>query len=233
MDSVSLKEFARLIEEVKGQLIYQRWLGLGGQRFFKLAKSAKPAQPPGATLAGVREELGECRRCKLHMARKKIVFGVGNESADIVLVGEGPGRDEDIQGEPFVGRAGGLLTKILAAIDLKREQVYITNVVKCRPPGNRDPQLDEISSCEPFLDKQLKVISPAFIVTLGSFAARTLLKTEEKISSLRGRFYDYSGIRLLPTYHPAFILRNPNMKRPVWEDFQLVEREYQAFLKGR
>lgn len=233
MDSASLKELARLVEAVKGQLQYQRWLGLGGQRSFNLTEPIKCEPTRPVTLSDVREQLGECRRCKLHGGRKNIVFGVGDEAADIVLVGEAPGRDEDIQGEPFVGRAGSLLTRILAAVDLKREEVYITNVVKCRPPGNRDPQPDEISSCSPFLDKQLRAITPAFIITLGNFAAQTLLKSEKRISGLRGRFYDYQGIKLLPTYHPAFILRNPKMRRPVWEDFKLVKAEYESFLKGR
>lgn len=174
----------------------------------------------------VRQELGECARCKLSRSRKKIVFGVGNERADLVLVGEAPGRDEDVQGEPFVGKAGALLTRILNAVDFKREEVYITNVVKCRPPENRNPQPDEIAACEPFLLKQLGAIRPSFIVALGNFAAQTLLKTDKKISQLRGRFHDYQGIRLLPTYHPAYLLRNPNMKGPVWEDFKHLKREY-------
>lgn len=180
----------------------------------------------GPALKDVRQELGECPRCKLSRSRKKIVFGVGNEKADLVLVGEAPGHDEDVQGEPFVGKAGALLTRILNAVDFKREEVYITNVVKCRPPENRNPQPDEIAACEPFLLKQLGAIRPSFIVALGNFAAQTLLKTDKKISQLRGRFYDYQGIRLLPTYHPAYLLRNPNMKGQVWEDFKLLKREY-------
>jgi DNA polymerase len=174
----------------------------------------------------VREELGDCRRCKLHKTRTNIVFGSGNLRAKLVFVGEGPGRDEDLQGEPFVGQAGQLLTKIIQAIQLRREEVYITNIIKCRPPGNRNPEPDEIGSCEPFLVKQLEAIRPKLICALGTFAAQTLLKTEEKISSLRGEFHQYQGIPLMPTYHPAFLLRNPNSKRDVWEDMKKLKREY-------
>jgi DNA polymerase len=141
-------------------------------------------------------------------------------------VGEAPGRDEDLQGEPFVGQAGQLLTKIIQAIQLRREEVYIANIIKCRPPENRNPEPDEIAACEPFLIKQLQVIRPRLICALGTFAAQTLLKTEEKISSLRGRFHEYRGIPLMPTYHPAFLLRNPNRKREVWEDMKKIKREY-------
>ena len=141
-------------------------------------------------------------------------------------MGEAPGRDEDLQGEPFVGQAGQLLTKIIQAIQLRREEVYIANIIKCRPPENRNPEPDEIAACEPFLIKQLQVIRPRLICALGAFAAQTLLKTEEKISSLRGRFHEYQGIPLMPTYHPAFLLRNPNRKREVWEDMKKIKREY-------
>jgi DNA polymerase len=148
------------------------------------------------------------------------VFGVGNPRAKLVFVGEGPGFDEDRQGEPFVGAAGQLLTKIIEAMTLTREQVYICNIIKCRPPGNRDPEHDEINTCSPYLVRQLKTIAPDFIVALGSFAARTLLETSLPISKLRGRFYNYEGIQLMPTYHPAFLLRNPDKKRDVWEDMK-------------
>jgi len=192
----------------------------------------KPAQGRGGpervtpTLAEVRQELGDCRRCKLHRKRTNIVFGSGSPKAKLVFVGEGPGRDEDLQGEPFVGQAGKLLTRIIEAIQLTREEVYIANIIKCRPPENRNPELDEIAACEPFLVKQLQVIQPKLICALGTFAAQTLLQTTEKISALRGRFHSYQGILLMPTYHPAFLLRNPNYKRDVWEDVKKVKAEY-------
>jgi len=163
----------------------------------------------------------------LHSTRTQIVFGSGNPQAKLVFVGEGPGRDEDLQGQPFVGLAGQLLTKIIQAIQLSRQEVYIANIIKCRPPGNRNPEPDEISTCEPFLIKQLEVIRPKLICALGTFAAQTLLQTEEKISLLRGRFHPYRGILLMPTYHPAFLLRNANYKRDVWEDMKKIKREYE------
>jgi DNA polymerase len=174
-------------------------------------------------LAAIREDIGDCTRCKLHtLGRQQIVFGVGNPDADLMFVGEAPGADEDIQGIPFVGRAGQLLTKIIEAIELKREDVYIANVIKCRPPGNRNPEPDEIEQCEPFLFRQIDSIKPKVIVTLGKFAAQTLLRTEEAISRIRGRVFDYRGAKLVPTFHPAYLLRNPSSKREVWEDMKLV-----------
>jgi uracil-DNA glycosylase len=176
-----------------------------------------------AALAAVRTDIGDCVRCKLHtQGRKQIVFGVGNPEADLMFVGEAPGGDEDVQGIPFVGRAGQLLTKIIEAIDLKREDVYIANVIKCRPPGNRNPEQDEVETCEPFLFQQIDVIKPAVIVALGTFAARALLRTLDPISRLRGRIFDYRGAKLIPTFHPAYLLRNPSSKREVWEDMKLV-----------
>lgn len=177
-------------------------------------------------LEELRSVIGDCKRCNLYAQRKNIVFGVGNPDARLVFVGEGPGKDEDIQGEPFVGKAGQLLTRIIQAIELKREEVYIANIVKCRPPENRNPQPDEIKACEPFLLRQLEIIKPNIICALGNFAAQTLLMTEEKITKLRGRFHNFRGIKLMPTYHPAFLLRNPDMKRDVWEDMKMVQREY-------
>jgi uracil-DNA glycosylase family 4 len=176
-------------------------------------------------LVAVRTELGDCTRCKLHeQGRKQIVFGVGNPDADLMFVGEAPGGDEDIQGIPFVGRAGQLLTKIIEAINVKREDVYIANVIKCRPPGNRNPEQDEVATCEPFLFQQIDIIKPKVIVALGKFAAQTLLRTLDPISRLRGRVYDYRGAKLIPTFHPAYLLRNPSSKREVWEDMKLVRR---------
>jgi DNA polymerase len=175
---------------------------------------------PGA-LQATREELGDCTRCKLHtLGRKQIVFGVGNPAADIMFVGEAPGADEDVQGIPFVGRAGQLLTKMIEAMGLRRDEVYIANVLKCRPPGNRDPQPDEVESCEPFLFKQIASVKPQVIIALGAFAARALLKTQDPISRMRGRIYEYRGAKLIPTFHPSFLLRSPGYKREAWEDLK-------------
>jgi uracil-DNA glycosylase len=176
-------------------------------------------------LTAVRSDIGDCTRCKLsRLGRTQIVFGVGNPAADLMFVGEAPGADEDVQGEPFVGRAGQLLTKIIEAIGLKRDDVYIANVIKCRPPQNRNPEADEIEQCEPFLFRQIEIIRPKVIVTLGKFAAQTLLRTDEPISRLRGRVFEYRGSTLIPTFHPAYLLRNPASKREVWEDMKLVKR---------
>jgi uracil-DNA glycosylase len=181
------------------------------------------ARNAAAALVAVRADLGDCTRCKLHtQGRRQIVFGVGNPDADLMFVGEAPGADEDVQGIPFVGRAGQLLTKIIEAIDLKREDVYIANVIKCRPPGNRNPEQDEVETCEPFLFQQIDVIKPKVIVALGTFAARALLRTLDPISRLRGRVFEYRGSKLIPTFHPAYLLRNPSSKREVWEDMKLV-----------
>ena len=174
-------------------------------------------------LAAIRADLGDCLRCKLHtLGRKQIVFGVGNPNADLMFVGEAPGADEDIQGEPFVGRAGQLLTKIIEAIGLKREDVYIANVIKCRPPGNRNPEPDEVEQCEPFLFRQIDTIKPKVIVALGKFAAQSLLRTSDPITRIRGREYKYRDAILMPTYHPAYLLRTPSAKREVWEDMKRV-----------
>jgi uracil-DNA glycosylase len=178
-----------------------------------------------AALAAVRADLGDCTRCKLHaQGRTQIVFGVGTPEANLMFVGEAPGHDEDVQGIPFVGRAGQLLTKIIEAIGLNRDQVYIANVIKCRPPQNRNPEQDEVDTCEPFLFRQIDIIQPKVIVALGTFAARALLRTLDPISRLRGRVFDYRGSRLIPTFHPAYLLRNPASKREVWEDMKLVKR---------
>jgi DNA polymerase len=180
-------------------------------------------------LQAVREEIGDCTRCRLHAGRKNIVFGAGNPAARLVFIGEGPGEEEDLQGEPFVGKAGQLLTRMIQAIQLDRNDVYIANIVKCRPPGNRDPQEDEIDTCLPFLKKQLAVIQPRIICTLGRFSTQALLGTKEGITKLRGRFYELeSGVKVMPTYHPSFLLRSPEKKREAWEDLQKVQKEYQS-----
>jgi uracil-DNA glycosylase len=185
------------------------------------------------TLAEIQKDLGGCRRCGLHENRQHIVFGDGSYKARLVFVGEGPGADEDRLGKPFVGAAGQLLTRIIEAMGLTREQVYICNIVKCRPPGNRNPFPAEISACAPFLARQLQAIGPEYICALGKFAAQFLLKTEAPISTLRGRFFDYRGIKVMPTYHPAYLLRNPEKKRDVWEDVQKIMQGLGLTTKGR
>ena len=174
-------------------------------------------------LTAIREDIGDCTRCKLHtLGRKQIVFGVGNPEAELMFVGEAPGADEDIQGIPFVGRAGQLLTKMIEAMGYRRDDVYIANVIKCRPPENRNPEPDEVETCEPFLFRQVAAIQPKVIVALGSFAAKTLLKTTAPISRLRGRVYEYHGAKLVPTFHPSYLLRSPSEKRAAWEDLKVA-----------
>ncbi|MBL8914177.1 MAG: uracil-DNA glycosylase [Archangium sp.] len=178
------------------------------------------------TLDEIRTELGDCKRCKLCEGRKQIVFGVGNPRAELVFVGEGPGEEEDKQGIPFVGAAGQLLTKMIEAMGFKRDEVYICNVVKCRPPGNRNPEGDEIQACEPFLKAQLGAIRPRVIVALGKFAAQTLLRVDTPITRLRGQWRAYEGIQLMPTYHPAYLLRQPDEKKKAWMDLQEVMKKF-------
>lgn len=225
---------SQIIETIDALSLCLQRLSRGGHRGFdctsgSLAKLAEWGIAPQAryeTLADIRSDLGDCQRCGLSQHRQHIVFGSGSPTAKLVFVGEGPGFEEDQQAEPFVGPAGQLLNKIIGAINLTRSQVYISNIVKCRPPKNRNPQPDEINTCFPFLDRQLDAIRPVFICALGSIAAQTLLNTPEPISKLRGRFYDYRGIKLLPTYHPAYLLRNPEKKRQVWEDMKMLIKEY-------
>lgn len=181
------------------------------------------ARSAAEVLSTIREDIGDCTRCKLHgLGRTQIVFGVGNPTADLMFVGEAPGADEDIQGIPFVGRAGQLLTKMIEAMGFSRDDVYIANVLKCRPPGNRNPEADEIAMCEPFLFRQLASIDPKVVIALGAFAARTLLKTDAPISRLRGRIFDFRGAKLIPTFHPSFLLRSPGYKREAWDDLKLA-----------
>jgi uracil-DNA glycosylase len=185
--------------------------------------AAEPAVQQAPSLEDLRAAIGDCRRCKLASGRTNLVFGVGNPRANVMFVGEGPGRDEDLKGEPFVGRAGQLLTDIITkGMKLKREDVYIANVVKCRPPGNRDPEPDEVEACEPFLKKQVDLVRPKVIVALGKFAVQCLLRSKQPITRLRGQWHEYEGIRLMPTFHPAYLLRNPGDKKLVWEDIQKV-----------
>jgi len=189
-----------------------------------------PLEPPAVPLdlEQLRGELGDCRRCRIHLGRRNIVFGEGNPQAALVFVGEAPGADEDAQGRPFVGRAGQLLTRIIEAMKMKRSEVYICNILKCRPPGNRNPAPAEIAACEPFLVRQLEAIRPRAICALGTIAAQTLLKTGAPVSTLRGRWHSYHDIPLMPTYHPAYLLRNPAQKRQVWEDVQQIMRLLEA-----
>src|SRR4029077_13024211 len=175
-----------------------------------------------AELQVIREDIGECTRCRLSKGRKSIVFGVGNENADIMFVGEGPGADEDEQGVPFVGRAGQLLNNMISAMGIAREDVYIANVVKCRPPGNRTPERDECDTCSPFLLRQIQVIKPKVIVALGAVAAKNLLGVNDSMANLRGRWYDFKDSKLLVTYHPAYLLRDPRQKKEAWKDLQMA-----------
>lgn len=175
-----------------------------------------------AALGELRQEIGDCQMCKLSKGRKNIVFGEGNPDAVLMFIGEAPGREEDIQARPFVGDAGKLLTRLIEKMGFKREDVYIGNIVKCRPPLNRDPEEEEMRTCSPFIDRQIEIISPRVIVSLGRISAQTLINTKIPISRLRGRFYEYKGIPLMPTFHPAYLLRNPKDKWLVWEDIQKV-----------
>ena len=219
-----------IVEEIDNTLKYME--GLGCKGFDCSAKSLDTIEKWGndvtiadETLESIRADIGNCKRCALSEKRTSIVFGAGDPKARLVFVGEGPGYEEDKSGEPFVGAAGKLLTKIIEAINLTREKVYICNIIKCRPPGNRNPMPDEIKTCYPFLKRQLSVIKPDFICALGTFAAQTLLETKQPISRLRGHFHDYMGIKVMPTYHPAYLLRNANKKRDVWEDMKMLMKE--------
>jgi DNA polymerase len=188
-----------------------------------LLNSALPViQDKPAALKVIRDDIGDCTRCRLHKGRTNLVFGVGNVNAQIMFVGEGPGADEDAQGEPFVGRAGQLLNNMITAMGLRREDVYIANVVKCRPPGNRTPEKDECDICSPFLLRQIEVIRPKVIVGLGAVAAKNLLAMNDSMANLRGRWYDFKDSRLLVTYHPAYLLRDPRQKKEAWKDLQMA-----------
>jgi uracil-DNA glycosylase family 4 len=236
-----------VLEEARRHLL---WLRDAGFREMAAAPPRTQPPPPAATLQpaapapvekgcgseqllAIRRELGDCTRCKLAGGRTHLVFGVGNPAAELMFVGEGPGADEDQQGEPFVGKAGQLLTKMIEAMGFRRDEVYIANVVKCRPPENRNPEPDEIEACEPFLRAQIGAISPKIIVALGKFAAQTLLRDPTPISRLRGGWREYEGVRLMPTFHPAYLLRSPGEKAKAWEDLKLVVRELGRTLPGR
>ncbi|HUK25845.1 MAG TPA: uracil-DNA glycosylase [Terriglobales bacterium] len=193
---------------------------------FAAPKPESGVSDPAQALRVIREDLGECTRCRLHkQGRKQIVFGVGDPRAQLMFIGEAPGADEDEQGEPFVGRAGQLLTNMIKAMGLRREQVYIANIIKCRPPGNRTPERDECETCSPFLLRQIEAIKPRVIVALGAVAAKTLLAINAPMAELRGRWYDFRGTRLAVTYHPAFLLRDPRQKGEAWKDLQRVMKQ--------
>jgi DNA polymerase len=222
-------ELLHAVKGIKGQVVNRDSLSVGmewkkGSPAIKKYDSKNKEEQ----LIRICQEMANCQLCPLGKTRKNIVFGNGNSHAQIVFVGEAPGADEDEQGLPFVGRAGQLLTDIIVkGMKLERKDVYICNILKCRPPGNRNPLPEEISKCEPFLKKQLQIISPKIICALGTFAAQTLLHTDIPISALRGRFHSYEGIKLMPTYHPAYLLRNQSAKKPVWEDIQMIMKEIQ------
>ena len=210
----------QIIDSMTGHLEYERDLGIDSVRCVDDAGKLEERQE--ISMTSDRKKVENCTLCHLCEERTNAVFGEGNENADIMFVGEGPGRDEDLQGRPFIGRAGQLLTKIIEAMGRKRSDVYIANIVKCRPPQNRNPLPDEIKQCYPYLLRQIEAIKPRVICTLGKFASQTLLNTEITISSLRGKFHDFNGINLMPTFHPAFLLRNMSSKKEVWEDMQKV-----------
>ena len=220
----------QLLSDIRDTLHYLKNTGCTGfdchadtlESLSHMGRPVEPAVTTPETLADIRTDLGDCTRCPLCQTRTHIVFGEGAADAGLVFVGEGPGFDEDQCGRPFVGAAGQLLTKIIAAMNLTRETVYIANIVKCRPPSNRDPDPGEIRQCLPFLKRQLTAINPRVICALGRVSARTLLETETPISRLRGRFHEFMGIPVMPTFHPAFLLRNPQRKRDVWHDVQQI-----------
>ena len=225
MDPRQLAEHLRFYQElgVTGVNRDARWRSRQLPNANSRLPNANGQRPTGPvlTLQQIREDIGDCTRCKLAtLGRRQVVFGVGNPEADLMFVGEAPGADEDIQGEPFVGRAGQLLTKMIQAMGFAREEVYIANVVKCRPPENRNPEPDEIETCEPFLFQQIETIKPKVIIALGAFAAKTLLRTQDPISRLRGRVFDYHGAQLVPTFHPSFLLRSPGQKKFAWDDLK-------------
>jgi uracil-DNA glycosylase family 4 len=193
-----------------------------------------PVENAAAPLQLIREDIGDCTRCRLHkQGRKQIVFGVGDPDADLMFIGEAPGADEDEQGEPFVGRAGQLLTNMIKAMGLRREDVYIANIIKCRPPANRTPERDECETCSPFLMRQIDAVKPKVIVALGAVAARTLLAINAPMSEFRGHWYDFRGTKLAVTYHPAFLLRDPRQKKETWKDLQMVMKELALAMPSR
>jgi uracil-DNA glycosylase family 4 len=212
-------------EEIIQQLEFLRDIGIDRVDLRRPAVAVIEADPSIDTLESIRAELGDCQRCKLAPKRTKIVFGSGNPKAELVFVGEAPGFDEDQQGLPFVGAAGQLLTKIIESTGVKREDTYICNILKCRPPDNRNPEPDEVLQCSPFLRRQLAAIKPKIVCALGKFAAQTLLQSADSITRLRGEFHDIDGMRVIATFHPSYLLRSPEKKREVWEDMKQIRAE--------
>jgi uracil-DNA glycosylase family 4 len=212
------KELREIIKSVKAYMESEKLAGI--EEFYVEQQLSR-----GNSLEEIRQEVINCRLCPLYKTRKKPVFGEGNPRARLVFVGEAPGREEDIQGLPFVGQAGELLTKIIEAMKLKRKDVYICNVLKCRPPQNRSPLPSEIIACQDYLIQQLELINPRIICCLGKFACSTLIEQDFPITKLRGKFFDFRGIKVMPTFHPAYLLRNPSAKRLVWEDMQKIMAE--------
>ncbi|MBD3185057.1 uracil-DNA glycosylase [Candidatus Poribacteria bacterium] len=226
-----ISEYLDTLTTVKSYLEEQIYLGFSETQINRSSQDDSKEQSESSIVVynnmdEIRSAVESCQLCPLHKTRTNVVFGDGSEEAKLVFVGEAPGTDEDKQGKPFVGKAGQKLTQIIEAMGLSRPEVYIANVLKCRPPRNRNPKPEEIETCEPYLIAQLRLIKPRIICALGTFAAQTLLRSDKRISTLRGRFHTYQGIRLMPTYHPAYLLRNPKFKRDVWEDVQKIMAEY-------
>jgi len=230
LQSDIVDEYLRIVSTVKSYVEDQVEMGFSEAPASKQSgangKSDSASSVLYESMEDIRAAVENCQLCPLCETRSNVVFGDGSEDAKLVFVGEAPGSDEDRQGKPFVGRSGQKLTQIIEAMGLSRSDVYITNVLKCRPPGNRNPMPDEIRACEPYLIAQLQLIEPRVICALGTFAAQTLLRSDRRISRLRGQFHVYQGIKLMPTYHPAYILRNPKFKRDVWNDVQMIMVEY-------
>ncbi len=213
------EEIQKLIRDFRTYIVYLQYLGID-------------SFPIDLTLSFIQGKINGCKRCVLSKGRKNIVFGKGNERALLMIIGEAPGEEEDEKGEPFVGSAGQLLTRMLESINIKRDEVYITNIVKCRPPRNRNPLKEEVDSCIGFLWEQIRCIKPKIILALGNVSVQTLLNTDSRISELRGKFYDIAGIKVLPSYHPAFLLRNPSKKREAWHDLKKLREEYERLSRG-
>ncbi|MCK4859741.1 MAG: uracil-DNA glycosylase [Candidatus Omnitrophica bacterium] len=206
---------------------------LEGEKLAGIEEIFIPSFSPPQQLKLLSQKVQQCQKCLLFKTKKHYVFGEGNQQAALLFVGEAPGRDEDLQGKPFIGRAGQLLTRIIESIGLKREDIYIANILKCRPPGNRNPLPSEIENCLPYLKKQIEIIQPSVICALGKFAAQTLLNSDTPISQLRGKFYNYQGAKLIPTFHPAYLLRNPQGKIPVWEDMKKIKAKLRFYAASR
>ena len=220
------KELIEVIDSIKSFIELDKLSGI--DEFFISERSPDPGPRSPNDLESLKQEVANCKRCSLYKTRRNVVFGSGNPNAELMFIGEAPGEDEDIKGLPFVGRAGQLLTKIIEAMGLKRSDVYIANILKCRPPNNRMPLPTEILECIDFVKKQVELIKPKVICTLGKFASQTLLRTETPISALRGKFQEYNGIKVMPTFHPAYLLRNPNEKKTVWQDMKKIMKELRA-----